>query len=92
MASIELGETLKSLKAAQAKMHEHLAKLDQAIAVLKGLSAASATPPDKRVGKRTMSAAGRRRIAKAQKLRWAKVKQAKAPQKSGTSGTGPRFK
>ena len=78
MVSIDLGGTLKTLKSERAKVQQDLAKLDKAIAVLKGLAGPSATSPNGHAGKRTMSAAGRRKIAKAQRLRWAKVKQQRA--------------
>jgi len=78
MASIELGGTLKALKGERARVSSELAKLDNAIAALQGLSGANGVTPNGQAGKRTMSAAGRRRIAKAQKLRWAKVKQQRA--------------
>ena len=59
-------------------MNQELAKLDKAITVLNELFNTHATPPNGHVAKRTMSAAGRRRIAKAQKLRWAKLKRKQA--------------
>jgi len=74
MTGIDLGGTLKALKVERGRVNQELAKLDKAITVLNELSNTDATPPTKR----TMSAAGRRRIAKAQKLRWAKLKQKQA--------------
>ena len=51
-----------------------LAKLDKAITVLSELSGTNSTPsPNGK--KRTLSAAARRKTAKAQKARWAKVRQ-----------------
>jgi hypothetical protein len=78
MSGIELGGTLRALKGERAKLHEDLTKLDKAIAVLQELSGSIGASPNGPVAKRTMSAAGRRRIAKAQKLRWAKLKQKQA--------------
>ena len=75
MASIDLGGTLKALKGEQARVHQDLAKLDKAIEVLEGLFGTDTTPPDGHAGKRILSAAARRKIGKAQKLRWAKLKQ-----------------
>jgi lysozyme family protein len=56
-------------------MHQDLAKLDKAITVLERLFGTDTTSPDGHAGKRTLSAADRRKIGKAQKLRWAKLKQ-----------------
>ena len=76
MANLELAATLGALKAERTRLQEESAKLDQAIAVLQGLSGTRAASNGRRK-KRTLSAAARRKIAKAQKLRWAKVRQAK---------------
>jgi hypothetical protein len=75
MATIDLGGTVKALKGERVRVKGDLAKLDKAITLLEVLSRTSATTPNGHVGKRTLSAAARRRIGKAQKLRWAKVKQ-----------------
>jgi hypothetical protein len=75
MASIDLGGTLKALKSERARMHQDLAKLDKAITVLEGLFGTNTTSPNGHAGKHTLSAAARRKIGKAQKLRWAKLKQ-----------------
>jgi hypothetical protein len=75
MASIDLGGTLKVLKGERTRMHQDLAKLDKAITVLDGLFGTDTTSPNGHAGKRTLSAAARRKIGKAQKLRWAKLKQ-----------------
>ena len=75
MASIELSGTLNALRGERAKIHSELAKLDKAITVLEEISGASTPPPSNRNGhKRTLSVAARNKIAKAQKLRWAKIK------------------
>jgi len=75
MASIDLGGTVKALKGERARMHQDLAKLDKAITVLEGLFGTDTTSPDGHAGKRIPSTAARRKIGKAQKLRWAKLKQ-----------------
>jgi len=75
MASIDLGGTVKALKGERVRVMGELAKLDKAITVLEGLFGTSATTPNGHAGKRTLSAAARRKIGKAQKLRWAKLKQ-----------------
>jgi len=73
MASLDLTGTLKTLQAERAQIHKELTKLDKAIAVIRKLAGTEPTP-NGRPEKRTLSAAARRRIAKAQKLRWAKVR------------------
>jgi hypothetical protein len=65
---------VKALKGERVRLRGELAKLDKAITLLEVLSRTSATP-NGHVGKRTLSAAARRRIGRAQKLRWAKLKQ-----------------
>ena len=75
MAGIELSRTLKALKGERARVHQDLVKLDKAITVLEGLSGTSATLPKGHGRKSTMSVAARRKIGKAQKLRWAKLRQ-----------------
>ena len=75
MANLELAGTVKMLQGHRAEVQKELAKLDKAIAVLRELSGTTSTPsPNGK--KHTMSAAARRNIAKAQKARWAKVRQA----------------
>ena len=75
MTSVDLGGTVKALKEERVRVKGKLAKLDKAITVLEGLFRTSATTPNGHAGKRTLSAAARRKIGKAQKLRWAKLKQ-----------------
>ncbi len=75
MASIEIEGTVKALKGERVRVKGELAKLDKAINVLEGLFRTSATTPNGHASKRTMSAAARRKIGKAQRLRWAKLKQ-----------------
>jgi len=78
MASLDLTDTLKTLQGERARIHQELSKLDKAITVIREL-AGREPAPNGHPKKSTMSAAGRRKIAKAQKLRWAKIK---AQQKS----------
>ena len=75
MDGIDLGGTLKALKGERARVHQDLAKLDKAITVLEGLFGTDTTSLNGHAGRRTLSAAARRKIGKAQKLRWAKLKQ-----------------
>jgi hypothetical protein len=72
MASLDLSGTLKALRGERAQVHEELIKLDKAIAVIRELAGTEPTPNGR--PKRTISIAARRKMAKAQKLRWAKVK------------------
>jgi hypothetical protein len=77
MASIEITEMMKSLRGERTHIQQNLKQLDKAITVLRGLSSANSTPAHN--GKRrTLSLAARRKIAKAQRLRWAKVRQQRA--------------
>jgi hypothetical protein len=73
MGTLELTSTLKALRVERTLVHKELTKLDKAIAVIRDLAGTNASS-NGHVGKRTMSAAARRKIAKAQKLRWAKVR------------------
>lgn len=57
-----------------ANLKEKITGLEKQLSVILGASA-PATKPDKKKGK--MSAAGRARIATAQKARWAKIKAVK---------------
>jgi hypothetical protein len=75
MGNLELAGTVKMLQGQRTQMHKELAKLDKAIAVLRELNGTNSTPSPNGKG-HTMSAAARRKIGKAQKARWAKVRQA----------------
>jgi uncharacterized protein YacL (UPF0231 family) len=78
MPGIELGGTLNVLRWERAKIQTDLAKLNKAITVLEELSGTSRATSNGNGHKRTLSVAARNKIAKAQKLRWAKVRAAKA--------------
>jgi hypothetical protein len=73
MASLDLAGTLKTLQGERARIHQELIKLDRAIAVIRELAGTEPTP-NGYPGKPTLSAAARRKIGKAQKLRWAKLR------------------
>ena len=77
MANLELTGTVKVLEGHRAQVHKELVKLDKAIAVLRELSGTNSTPSPNGKG-HTMSAAARRKIGKAQKARWAKLRQQRA--------------
>ena len=78
MASLDLTGTLKTLKGERARIHQELTNLDKAIAVIRELSGEAEASPNGSP-RHTMSAAARRRISKAQKLRWAKVRAEQKP-------------
>jgi hypothetical protein len=73
MGNLELAGTVKMLKGERAQVRNELTRLDKAIAVLRELSTTNSTR-NGQPKKRTLSVAARRNIAKAQKLRWAKVR------------------
>jgi hypothetical protein len=77
MRNLELAGTVKMLRGQRAQTQKELAKLDKAIAALRELSGINSTPSQNGNG-HTMSAAARRKIGKAQKARWAKLKQKRA--------------
>jgi hypothetical protein len=72
-----------------AELRNELGRINQAIAAIESLDGSSAPKAGKVPAtnvpqtRRKMSAAARRRIAAAQKARWAKVKAAKTPAKKG---------
>lgn len=69
-----------------ARLKDQITKLEKKLAVITG-SAANQAPATKRKG---MSAAGRARIAAAQKARWAKVKKSSPPKKKSTMSAAGR--
>ncbi len=71
----ELAGMLKALRTQRTQTKKELRKLDKAITVLRDLS--SNSMPARR-GKRRMSASARRKIAAAQRKRWAKFHQQRA--------------
>jgi hypothetical protein len=73
MGNLDLAGTLRELESERAHAQKELSKLDKAIDVLKELAGRGATP-NGRPKRHTMSASARRKIAKAQRLRWAKLK------------------
>ncbi len=73
MGTIEVVDILKALRGERTRALKEVAKLDKAIDSLRQLSSSNVTGSDQgRV--RTMSAAARRKIAKAQRARWAKLR------------------
>ena len=73
MATVEIAEIMKTLRTERAHTLKELAKLDKVISALRELSSTNSAPTQN--GKRrTLSAAARRKIGKAQKARWAKLR------------------
>jgi len=72
-----IADTVQDLVQERSRMAGQIRKLDQAISVLRKLDGSGSSGARKSVGKRrTLSAAARRKIAAAQKARWAKWKAA----------------
>ena len=69
-----IAETVKVLGRERSQMLGRVRQLDDAISVLRKLNGGSLYVVGKSAKKRTISAAGRRRIAAAQRARWAKWK------------------
>jgi hypothetical protein len=67
MANLELASTVKMLEGQRVQVQKELVKLDKAIAVLRELNGTSTPSPNGK--KRTLSAAARRKIGKAQKAK-----------------------
>ena len=68
-----IAETVKVLAQERSRMAGQVRRLDDAISVLRKLKGSSLSVMGS-AKKRTMSAAGRRKIAAAQRARWAKWK------------------
>lgn len=80
-----LGQVLQQLQGERNQTQQQLRRLDKAIVALRtvvgtGSAGKQHSVPKAKV-RRTLSAAARKKISKAQKARWAKVKQAR-PTKS----------
>ncbi len=72
-----LADALSELRKERSRMAGQVRKLDKAISVLRKLDGGGSSGARKSVGKRRpMSAAARRKIATAQRARWAKWKAA----------------
>jgi hypothetical protein len=85
-----LDSVLQQLRQEHKQAQIQVEKLKEAISVIQGLgSHSSGTSANGSRPKRTISAVSRRRMAQAQKARWAKL--GKGPQSaSKASGTGPK--
>ena len=67
-----LRRAVEQLRSERDALQQEIDQLDKAISTLKGLSGLGRT--ERRGGKRHLSAAARKRIADAQRARWAKWK------------------
>ena len=76
MANLTFADTLTTLQVERKRLRKNLVALDKAVAVLRSLSSAN-HQPSRNGMKRVLSAAGRRKIAAAQRKRWAKVRAAR---------------
>jgi len=74
-----IAETLRDLVEERSRMAAQVRKLDKAIGVLRQLAKGSGGSVGRKPGRkrRTLSAAARRKIAAAQRARWAKWKAAR---------------
>ena len=82
-----LNSALDQLRAERKQAEAQVEKLNQAIAVIEGLSGRNGTRVARgKRGRHSLSAAARRRISEAQRARWAQRKK----QAATTSSAGPR--
>ena len=70
----QLKEVLTALEAQRASLQKELTKIEAAIKAVASIGSEDQASPAKQGKRRGMSAAGRARIAAAQKARWAKAK------------------
>ena len=84
MANLE--NALQELRTERKQAQLHVEKLDQAISVIESLNG-SGTSPDTSQPKRIISAASRRKMALAQKARWARAGKGSHPAKEASGST-----
>ena len=82
-----LTNALQQLRAEQREARLHVEKLGQAISVIESLNG-SGTSRNGNQPKRFISAASRRKMALAQKARWAKIRKGSQPTSGATKTTG----
>jgi hypothetical protein len=73
-----LGQILKQLRGERSHTQNELSRLDGAIAAIEKLVGNNPGPGRPRKARRTLSVAARKRIGRAQKARWAKLRKEKA--------------
>jgi hypothetical protein len=81
-----LTNALQQLRAEQREAQLHVDKLDQAISVIESLNS-SGTSRNGKQATRIISAASRRKMARAQKARWARAGKGSHPAKEATGST-----
>jgi hypothetical protein len=86
MASLD--NVLRQLRDEHNQAQLEVKKLDKAISAIEGLSQSSGTAANGIRRNRTMSAAARRRIAQAQKARWAKLRKTSKPSTTASTSGG----
>jgi hypothetical protein len=90
-----LNNALQELRAERKQAQLHVEKLDQAISVIESLNGSGtsgkATQPTKiiSVPTRIISAASRRKMARAQKARWANIRKESQPAAAKTTDSAP---
>lgn len=90
------GRALQELREERSRAQQEVERLDEAISVLEGLNERGRAGRSARRGRtarlgrprRRMSAAGRRRIAAAQRARWAKLKAPRQPRQTKKATRG----
>jgi hypothetical protein len=80
-----LTNALQELRAERREAQSQVEKLDKAISAIESLNGSA--PTGKVQGTRVISAASRRKMARAQKARWAKVRQASQPAVAKRTGS-----
>jgi hypothetical protein len=65
-------DIIVELQAERKQVADHLERIDKALRAMRGLSLNGGTGKKQRSARRPLSAAGKRKIALAQKARWAK--------------------
>jgi hypothetical protein len=89
MASLD--NVLRQLREEHNSAQSEVEKLDKAISIIEGLSRSSGAANGMRPT-RTISAAARRRIAQAQKARWAKLRRQSQTVATAKTNNAPRSK
>src|ERR1700728_827651 len=86
MANLE--NALQQLRAERREAELHVEKLDQAITVIESLNG-SGTSRNTNQPKRIISASSRRKMALAQRARWAKIRKGPLPAAPTTTASAP---
>ena len=84
-----LDNVLRELRQEHSHAQLEVEKLDKAISVIEGLAGKSVVATNGARPRRRMSASGRRRIAEAQRARWAKLRKPPQPAVKANAATSP---